>query len=460
MTKIKRLVEGLAQEIRPDVRHAFAALWSVPERPLEEVHASSTLVAWLRGEGFEVEHPVAGIPTAFRASWGEGGPVIAFLAEYDALPGLGNEAIPARSRKSGGVGHGCGHAHIGPANCGAAVVVRKALEAMKLGGRVVVIGCPAEEILWGKVALADRGAFEGVDLILTSHGDYQNAVVNRPCQSARHGEIVFRGRASHTGAARGGNALDALELTVQGLERFRSHGLPGVLVEHVIRRGGEMPNIVPEESRLWVFFRAASHDEVERAYQVAEQMARDAARLTRTTVSSHLISACRGYFPNKVVADTLWESYGSWGAPPWQESDVSWMRQLSAEASPGEPFVLESGIQYLDQGMDPYAQDDGDISWRIPLGRVNWAMPQGVPLHHWATTALTGSEAGAVGPLHCLEVLAGAGLRFFQSPELVRAAQEELERARGKALIPAPEYCRNPEFWENPSEFWSGSWTG
>ena len=458
MTEIKRLVQGLAREVEPEVRQAFASIWSVPERPLEEVHASATLVEWLRKEGFEVEHPVAGIPTAFRASWGEGRPMIAFLAEYDALPGLGNEATPSRSRTRGGVGHGCGHAHIGPANCGAAVVVRRALEAMKLGGRVVVVGCPAEEILWGKVALADRGAFAGVDLILTSHGDYQNAVVNRPCQSARHGEMVFRGRAAHTGAARGGNALDALELTVQGLERFRAHGLPGVLVEHVIRRGGDMPNIVPEEARLWVFFRAASHSEAERAYRVADQMAQDAARLTQTSVRSHLISACRGYFPNKVVADVLWESYGSWGAPPWKKSDLDWMRRLSTEASPGETFVLDQGIQYLDRGMDAYAQDDGDISWRIPLGRVNWAMPRGVPLHHWSTTALTGSEAGAVGPLHCLEVLAGAALRFFQSPELVGAAREELELALGDTVVAAAEYCRDPEFWENPAAFWSGSW--
>jgi aminobenzoyl-glutamate utilization protein B len=459
MKNNKQLVETFAREISADVRRVFGLLWANPERPLEEVYASATLVEWLRREGFEVEHPLANLPTAFRASWGEGQPTVAFLAEYDALPGLGNDATPARSGKSHEVGHGCGHAHIGPANCGAAVVVKKALEAMKLNGRVLVIGCPAEEILWGKVALADKGAFAGVDLILTSHGDYQNAVVNRPCQSVRHGEIIFRGRSSHTGAAaRGGNALDALELTVQSMERFRSHGLPGVLVEHVIRRGGLMPNIAPEEARLWVFIRAASYAEANRAYQLIEQMAQDAARLTQTIASNQLLSACRGYFPNKVVADVLWQSYSNWGPPRWQTADLDWLRLLSAEASPGEPFELDQGIQYLSEGMDSYAQDDGNVSWQIPLGRVNWAMPKGVTLHHWSTTALTGSEAGAVGPLHCLEVLADAAIKFFQCPELAVSAAEELQSALAGQIVPPAEYCNDPAFWENPAQFWAAAY--
>lgn len=200
---------------RETISQNITRLWQTPELPMMEYESSGLLTDWLETEGFEVERGCGGLPTAFRAVYGEGEPVIGILAEYDAMAGLSNDAEAKYKPLGQEAGHACLHCHIGACNTGAAVAVSKFLAEQNRKGTIVVVGCPAEEILYGKVALLGKGAFEGIDVLLTSHVDYQNAAVSRPTLSCFSGEFCFGGISSHAGAARAHNALDGAELAIQ-----------------------------------------------------------------------------------------------------------------------------------------------------------------------------------------------------------------------------------------------------
>ncbi len=451
-------VRRIWAEIRPEIRRNFAQLWERPELGNMEFAAAATLGDWLAGHGFAVERGLCGLATAFRARAGAGAPRVAVLAEYDALPGTDNAAVPARQRRGGRAGHACGHNQIGPANCGAAVAAAAAARELGLSGEIIVLGTPAEEIVWGKVALLKLGAFDGIDALLTSHGDYQNGALARPCQAVVSGEVVYLGESGHGGSIRRSNALDGAELAVQSIERLRAHHFPDVSVEHVLRRGGEIPNVTPDEARLWL---TARHGELGRArevYDFAIGVARQAAEVTGLGFRHQFIAATRGYLPNEALARHLHAALSIVGPPRWTDPGLGFMRELAAACRPGGGFTLHEGIGYYDRGLDSYGQDDGEASWRIPLGRINWAFPEQIPLHHWALTALAGHEAADPGPLMASEALAIGILGLLADPGTIEKAKAELRgRTRGIALG-EPEVGALRTMRDDPAAFWDASW--
>jgi aminobenzoyl-glutamate utilization protein B len=447
---------GARSEIESHIRR----LWQAPELPLMETQAAAVLAEWLRGRDFAVEPGVCGIPTAFAATFGRGeGPTIALLAEYDALPGQGNHAMPHRAPDGQRAGHACGHNQLGPAQVGAAIAARAAMESTGVPGRLVVLGCPAEELLWGKLALLDRGAFAGVDALLTSHADYQNGALSRPCLACVSSELVFTGTASHGGAVRHHNALRALELVTGALADRRSSWFPGCVVGHVVRVGGLMPSITPDEARLWITVRHESFEAARDAWSEIAGLGREAARAAGVSVREQLIAASRGYLANDVLARTLDANLGIVGPPAWNGDDVAWMEALSRACDPAAPFALDRELALHTEGCDPYGQDDGEASWRIPLGRVNWAIPRAVPLHHWGTTALSGHAAGLAGPLMASEALALTAVELLAEPDIVRAAGRELRRRVGDRRLPAPRYADFAVMARAPEAFWSAAWS-
>jgi aminobenzoyl-glutamate utilization protein B len=220
-------VNGEWAAISGEICELFRQQWDDPELPAMEFRSSERLAAWLSRSGFKVERKVGGIPTAFRARAGQNaGKVVALLCEYDALPGLDNVAEAKRADLGKGAGHACGHNHIGPANAGAAIAAARALGKLGVAGEIWVVGCPAEELLWGKIALLRAGVFDGVDAILTSHGDYQTGVLSRPCQSVCSGEFIFSGEAGHGGQQGHRNALLAAEQVVGLAEELVAREFP------------------------------------------------------------------------------------------------------------------------------------------------------------------------------------------------------------------------------------------
>ena len=290
------------QALEAEIGRLFQEQWKDPELPGMEYRSAARLADWLAGHDFEIERQVGGIPTAFIARSGAGsGPVIAFLAEYDALPGLDNDASATRFPLGKVAGHACGHNHIGPANAGAAVAAARACRRLGLAGEIRVIGCPAEEILWGKIALYRTGVFSGVHAILTSHGDYQTGALSRPCQSVVSGELVFNGEASHGGETGHRNALIVAEEIVRAASQLFEQDYPEVLLRHVLRQAGVMPSITPSEVRVWFSARSLDDGMARQAYDGIVEVSEDLARSTGTAFRHVCISESRGYLPN----DTL-----------------------------------------------------------------------------------------------------------------------------------------------------------
>ncbi len=453
--------EMVWSSVRPEIEQLFAQQWVDPELPCMEYRSSARLAEWLEKHGFAVERQAGGVPTAFVARRTVGaGPVIGFLCEYDALPGLGNAASAKREGTGQVAGHACGHNHIGPANAGAAIIAAALCEKLGIAGEIRVIGCPAEEILWGKIALLKAGVFDGIDVILTSHGDYQTGALSRPCQSVTSGEFVFNGEAGHGGQQGHKNALLIAEQVVAAAEKICAETYPGIRLRHVLRRAGVMPSITPAETRVWFTTRGYDFTTTQSAYAAIVTAAEKIALEGGVAFREQFISETRGYLPNDTLGKTLFEVMSSLGPPQWSESDLGFMRSLVASCSPGAEMTLDQGVRYFDSGEDYYGQDDGEVSWRIPLGRVNWAYPEEVPIHHWAWTALSGHPASSPGPLLAARTLAQAAVRLLGAPAIIDAAKGELkERVKGIALG-EPRLGAFEVLTKDPQSFWEATWVG
>ncbi len=454
-TEVRRQWSAVAPEIE---RH-FALIWSEAELPNMERASSAALADWLESEGFQVERAAHGLPTAFIARWRSGeGPRIGLLAEYDALPGTGNKPVARREASGKRAGHSCGHNQIGPANVGAAIAARRAMATAGIGGEIVAYGCPAEEIVWGKLALLRAGAFLECDALITSHADYQNGAISRPCQSVMSGEVVFTGESGHGGSVRRQNALDAAEIAVQSIERLRAHHFPETSVEHVLRVGGEMPSVTPDEARLWLVTRHVDVARAEAVYRFAVGVAGQAAKMCDIGFREQFIAGTRGYLANDVLARVLLRNLEQVGPPRYADEDLVWLEQLAHACRPNERFELDRGLALHAEGHDPYGQDDGELSWHVPLARANWAIPKQVPLHNWACAALTGHPASYPGPRMASEALALTTVELLIDPPTIAKAKAELRRRRDGATIAPPPLGAYRTMTMAPESFWDATW--
>ena len=229
-------------------------IWRWAELGYLEDRSSALLRSHLADNGFDVEDGVADIPTAFVASYGRGGPTIGILAEFDALPGLSQDAVPQRApREPGGSGHACGHHLFGAASVTAGIALAQWLDATNKSGTVKVFGTPAEEGGSGKVYLARAGLFEDVDVVLHWHPGSSNSASPYTTTANKSGRFTFRGRAAHAAAApdRGRSALDGVEAMNYMVNLMREHVPQTSRIHYVITDGGDAPNIVPEEAQVY-----------------------------------------------------------------------------------------------------------------------------------------------------------------------------------------------------------------
>lgn len=457
-TDLRSAVDRHWDDVEPAARAAALSIWSHPELGLLERRSSGVLCDWLEREGFRVTRDVAGLPTSFVAAFGQGSPAVGFLAEYDALPGLSNAAEAGRHPLvKGGAGHGCGHNLIGAGNTGAAISLARTMRVLGIPGTVLVFGTPAEEIVFGKVVMHDGDVFGAADVLLTHHADYVNAALARPCQSIIQPEFAFLGRPQHTGVTRPQNANDAAELMIATVERLRAHQFPDVSVEHVVRYPAIcMPSATPEEARVWFYIRHVDYQRAEQVLDVITEQARHAARSTGVAMRRAIVSACRGYLPNLTLAERIFDAYRHVGPPAWDDADRRFMADLSVSFGGPDALEIDEGVALLADGFDAYGQDDGEVSWSIPLGRCNWACPASIPLHSWAATALFGTDTGWKGAAAAARTLAHAGAEVLSDPDLVARSRAELaERSAGSR----PSRRGDPAaIIDDPGAFWAGAW--
>ena len=349
------------------------AIWSYAELGLEEYRSSKLLADTLESAGFKVDRGVAGMPTAFVATWGSGKPVIGFLGEYDALPMLSQKSgVPKKDPLvPGAPGHGCSHNTMCTAQALTVIALKEFMEKKKLSGTLKLFGSPAEEILTPRPFMVRAGLFEGIEVILDCHGDSAFQLAHGMEGTAMYSFIVtFRGKTAHAGSFpwMGRSATDAVELMHAGTERMREH-MPVTQRSHwVTLEGGEAPNVVPDRASTWYFIRDLDEN-VEKNFRWALDCAKGAALMTQTDFEVKTIGAIHQRFPNKRLAELVFENVQAVGKPTYSAEEESFARALQAEA--GYPVI---GMEYPCKLTSPESEPlrGGPATW----GMLPWSRPR------------------------------------------------------------------------------------
>jgi len=432
------------EELTPEIQRLSFELWDYSETALEETRSAALLADVLDQEGFTVERGVAGMPTAFIAQWGEGRPVIGILAEYDALPGVGNRPVPERSpREDVTSGHGCGHNLFGAGSVGAALALKRTLEAHRLPGTVRLYGTPAEETVVGKVYMAREGVFDDLDAALEWHPSTETEVRNQPGRAMNNFTVEFFGQAAH-GAHdpwNGRSSLDAVELMNHGVNMMREHIEPTARIHYVIPAGGDAPNVVPEYAEVWYYVRDVDRPSVESHYAWVLDIAQAAALATRTRHEVTLTTGVHEYLLNRPLQEALQRNLELVGAPRFTDPEQEFARSLQRSLGIEETAFNET-VAPLADGPGPVeggSTDVAEVSYLVPTAgfKVTTAAAN-IPWHSWAATACHGTGAGVKGAVVAAKVLALTGVDLLTDPELVEEARAFFQEASGGRAYESP----------------------
>jgi aminobenzoyl-glutamate utilization protein B len=417
---------------RADLASLADQVWAFAETALRETRSSALLADYAEKQGFRVERGVAGMPTAFVASYGQGRPVIAVLGEYDALPGLSQKAVPERDvLRAGAPGHGCGHNLFGAASLGAAIAVKELLAAGRLSGSVRYYGTPAEEAIGGKVYMTRERLFEDVDVALAWHPADRTRADMRSGQALADMIVEFKGRTAHAAFDpwNGRSAVDALELFTHGVNMMREHVKPTVRMHYAIVEGGDVPNVVPDHAKLWIwardFERKGVEDVVARLRQAAQGAALMAGVEGRLTVQAGDYEV----LVNEVGARLLDANLRWVGPIAYTPEEDAFARALQRAAGV-EPVGMDAAIGSLEgQPQEGGSTDVGDVSWNVPTLHVSVATaPRGVPWHAWPVVASAGTSIGHKGMVLAAKTLAATMVDLFDDPAAREAVRAEFAK--------------------------------
>jgi aminobenzoyl-glutamate utilization protein B len=458
---------ALAYIDQEDERLAFLArqIWERPEVALQERFASGLLADQLEAAGFRVERGVAGMPTAFVASWGGGGHTIGLLGEYDALPGLSQRLAAEKSPiAAGGPGHGCGHNLFGVACLGAALAIKAELERGDLPGTLRYYGCPAEETLVGKTFMARAGLFDDLDAALTWHPGDVNMASAGSSLAMNSFKVNFHGVASHAAVDphNGRSALDGAMLMDVGVNYLREHVIPEARIHSVITGGGQAPNVVPAHAQIWYYVRAPRRDQVDAIYARVLEIAQGAALMSGTTHDVEFVTGCYDLLPNHALARLLHAKLVEAGPLRFSAEEQAFARQLQASFAPGtvqnafqlverlagqelDPALRELPLweQILPHSEAPFVMpgstEVGDVSQITPTAQLTTTCwPMGTPGHSWQIVASSGSSIGFKGMQLAAKAIALAGLELLTNPAALAEARAEFARRRAGTRYVSP----------------------
>jgi len=415
-------------------------VWEMPEVCYTEERSCGEHARELRDQGFRVTENVANIPTAVMGEAGEGGPVIAILGEYDALPGLSQEAGIAEHRpiEEGGHGHGCGHNLLGSAAMLAAVGLKNWLAEQGIPGRVRYYGCPAEEGGAAKAFMVRDGAFEDVDVAISWHPNSFWEIFPPVSLANTRADFVFFGRTSHASAAPhlGRSALDAVELMSVGVNYMREHMPSDARVHYaVLDTGGIAPNVVQSHARVRYSIRAGELNGMRELVERVRKIAEGAALMTETSMEMKIISAVSNLLGNRPLEETLQSMLEELGPPPFDEADREFAREIRAtlseedRAAPWKAIGREPGDAPLADFTVPLDQprslmigstDVGDVSWAVPTVQAHApSIAIGTPLHTWQVVAQGKSAHAHKAMVHVAKAMAGTGVAVLTDPDLM-----------------------------------------
>ncbi len=424
-------------------------VWGMPEVCYTEARSCAEHLAELKHQGFRITEKVGGIPTALMGEWGEGGPVIAFMGEYDALPGLSQEAGVAEHRpvETGGHGHGCGHNLLGSAALLAATAVKDWLAANKVPGRVRYYGCPAEEGGAAKAFMVRSGAFEDADIAITWHPSSFWEVVMTPSLANTRADFIFTGRTSHAAASPhlGRSALDAVELMNVGVNYMREHMPSDARVHYaLLDTGGIAPNVVQAHARVRYSIRARDLPGMNELVERVRKIAQGAAMMTETKVEMKIISAVSNILPNTPLEEALYGIMEELGPPHFDENDRDFAGQIQATLTEKdiESVYYSIGMEPTDKPLADFlvplntkrnpqigSTDVGDVSWVVPTVQVHApTVAIGTPYHTWQVVAQGKSPAAHKAMVQAAKAMAGLGIKALNEPALIAAAKADLNK--------------------------------
>ncbi|GBQ70485.1 aminobenzoyl-glutamate utilization protein [Ameyamaea chiangmaiensis NBRC 103196] len=424
------------------------AVWEVPELNYGEFTSCALHKDALAAQGFRITTDIAGLPTAVMGEAGEGGPVIAFLGEYDALPGLSQEAGKTSHTPvpGDGNGHGCGHNLLGSAALLAATAVKDWLAETGTPGRVRYYGCPAEEGGAGKGFMVRAGVFKDVDIAITWHPAHFAGVFPAASLANQRIDFTFTGRAAHAAAAPhlGRSALDAAELMNIGVNYMREHMLSSSRVHYAYQdAGGVAPNVVQARTVIRYTVRATELDEMLKLGVRVRTIAEGAALMTETSVTSQVISGMANLLGNTTLEMAMQANFERLGPPQFDEADRAFARQIQATLTPDEiasPYKAANLPVDMDKPLcdailayraDNFrsmmgSTDVGDVSWVVPTVQAFGATCAiGTPFHSWQLTAQGKAPLAHKGMVHVAKVMAGTAIDVLKDETLLARAKRE-----------------------------------
>ena len=460
MAQKKTKIDPATQQVNANKEAALAALisayeadkktalqiWEYAEVGYKEVKSAALHIQHLRDAGFTVETGVAGIPTAFVATYGSGSPAIGILAEYDALPGINQSTSADRDPIVGkNAGHACGHHLFGTASVSAGIAIKELIAAGKLKGTIKVFGTPAEEGGSGKVFLVRAGLFNNLDAVIHWHPDDVNAITTTSALANKSAKFKFYGISAHAAAApdQGRSSLDAVEAMDNMVNMMREHVPQETRIHYVITSGGKAPNVIPDFAEVYYYVRHPKRKDVVEIFDRVVKAAEGAALGTGTTMKYDIIGGTHDLLINKTLAEAMQINLEKVGGVSYTEAELNFAKKLEASFVGAKVDLATAGtvrpISYISEGNSG-STDVGDVSYALPtvgLRAATWV--PGTAAHSWQAVAAGGTEIGTKGMLVASKTMALTAIDLMSNPVLLAKAMEEFIKSKGdykyKALL-------------------------
>lgn len=437
---VEKMKEQASQNILDD-RDAYEAtalkIWDLAEVGYKEERSAALLQEMLRSHGFRVTTGVAGIPTAFVAEYGSGSPAIGILAEYDALPGLAQMAVPERKPIEGArAGHACGHHLFGTASVAAAIAIKDLIDKGSLSGTVKLFGCPAEEGGSGKVYMVRAGLFDGLDAVIHWHPGDRNEVTLTSALANRSAKFRFYGIAAHASSApeKGRSALDAVEAMNFMTNLMREHMPQEARIHYIITHGGTAPNVVPDFAEVYYYVRHPDKDVVKDLFARVEDAAKGAAMGTGTKTDYEIIGGTHDLLINRTLARVAQTNLEHVGGVQYTAEEIAFGKKIQETlTSPPDITRAATIVPFEAERKEGIASTDvGDVSYAVPTVGVRIATwVPGTPAHSWQAVACGGMSIGLKGMIVAARTMALTAIDLYTHPQILVEAKKEYASAVG-----------------------------
>tara|TARA_R110000765_G_scaffold29758_4_gene70849 strand:+ start:351 stop:1943 length:1593 start_codon:yes stop_codon:yes gene_type:complete len=432
--KLKSEVASIVEDNKKQSQVMVDKIFSFSELGFQEVESSKYLTGILKENGFEIENSISGIPTAWFATWSNGeGPIIALGSDVDCIPKASQYPGVAYHKPivEGAPGHGEGHNSGIPMNISSALAVKQIMERENIGGTLLIWPGIAEELVAAKAWYVRDGLFDDIDMCIFTHVGNNLGVSYGPTRGTGliSVEYAFEGEAAHSAGSpwRGKSALDAAELMNIGWNYKREHLHPLKRSHSIFTDSGDQPNVVPSKAAIWFYFRDIKYEGIMEMYALANDMAKGAALMTGTTMTSKVLGTAWPRHYNKVIAETMYSNIKEVGLPKWSDADQILAKavqtEVNSEKIEGLPLKLDTiGLPVIDP-ISGGSDDIGDISWKVPT--VTLRYPSNIPGlqgHHWSNAIAMATPIAHKGVVAGAKVEAMTILDFLLKPDLLKGA--------------------------------------